>query len=270
MDVSLIARELMSAYASRQMLPSPLSAREEGFNLDAAYAVEAELVRLRRASGRTTVGRKVGYANKAVWRALKLETLVWARMYDDTVTMADGNNATLSLASMCSPKLEPEVVFKLRNPVVTGADAAAILESVEWLALGFEIVDSIFLDWKFQPPDFVAAYGLHAALVVGEPRRVDAGTISELVERLPVCPLRLHRNGELVAEGSGRNCLRSPALSLGELANAIARRADAEPLIAGEIVSTGTLTEPQPMSADETWTATIEGLGLDALTLRTT
>src|SRR5262245_40275659 len=102
MDGSLIARELMSAYANRQMHPSPPSAREQGFSLDAAYAVEAELVRLRRANGRTTVGRKVGYANKAVWRALKLETLVWARMYDDTVTMAGGNSATLSLAAMSS------------------------------------------------------------------------------------------------------------------------------------------------------------------------
>ena len=68
---------------------SPPSARDAGFDLAAAYAVEAELVRLRRAAGRTTVGRKVGYANKAVWRVLKLDTLVWAHMYDDTVRYAD-------------------------------------------------------------------------------------------------------------------------------------------------------------------------------------
>ena len=41
-------------------------------------------------------GRKVGYANKAVWRALKLDTLVWADMYDDTVRHAPRNDATLS------------------------------------------------------------------------------------------------------------------------------------------------------------------------------
>src|SRR6188768_1379430 len=107
--MSVLARELMDAYAHRQILPAALSARDPAFDLSAAYAVEGELVRLRRAAGHTAVGRKVGYANKAVWRALKLETLVWAHMYDDTVTMADGNNATLSLATMCSPKLEPEI-----------------------------------------------------------------------------------------------------------------------------------------------------------------
>ena len=44
-------------------------------------------------AGIATVGRKVGFANKAVWRVLKLETLVWAHMYDDTVRYADRNDA---------------------------------------------------------------------------------------------------------------------------------------------------------------------------------
>src|SRR3990167_1706796 len=185
MDVSALARELMRAYASREVLPVPLSSREAGFDLATAYAVEAELARLRRASGHTTVGRKVGYANKAVWRALKLETLVWAHMYDDTVIAASSNRASLSLGRMCSPRIEPEIVFKLRGPIDTGtADPAATLGAVEWLALGFEIVDSVFADWTFQPSDFVAAYGLHAALVVGEPRRLAPDVIPALAEQL--------------------------------------------------------------------------------------
>src|SRR5678810_64132 len=103
-----LARELMDAYANRHMLQAPLSDRDPSFDLTSAYAVEAELVRLRQMSGRITVGRKVGYANKAVWRALKLETLVWAHMYDDTVVDAGGSGEDgvhiLSLAHMCSPK----------------------------------------------------------------------------------------------------------------------------------------------------------------------
>jgi 2-oxo-3-hexenedioate decarboxylase len=271
MDVKALAQELTQAYAERRILSVPFSTRESAFDLPTAYAIEAELTRERRSSGRRTVGRKVGYANKALWRALKLETLVWAHMYDDTVTMATQNTATLSLGKMCSPKIEPEIVFKLRHPVGTAnLDPAAILASVEWLALGFEIVDSVFAEWKFQPADFVAAFGLHAALVVGEPRPVGADLIPSLVEQLPQCPVRLLKNGELAAEGSGRNSLRSPALCLGELASAISRRAGEEPLAAGELVSTGTLTEPQPILPDETWTANVDGLGLPALTLATT
>ena len=266
-----MAQEVTSAYAHRQTLPAPFSAREAGFDLNVAYAVEAELVRRRRESGRRTVGRKAGYANKAMWRALKLETLVWAHMYDDTVVEAGARRATLSLGRMCSPKIEPEIVFKLRRPIDVGnLDPVAVLGAVEWMALGFEIVDSIFADWKFQPSDFVAAFGLHAALVVGEPRRLDPDSIPALVAQLSQFPLRLLKNGQLAAEGSGRNSLRSPALCLGELASAIARRPGAEPLLGGELVSSGTLTEPQPILPGEIWSATADGLGLTDVTLMTT
>ena len=145
-----------------------------------------------------------------------------------------------------------------------------VLGSVEWLALGFEIVDSVFADWKFQPADFVAAFGLHAALVVGEPRPVNADNIPALVEQLAQFKVRLSRNDELVAEGSGRNSLRSPALCLGELASAIASRSPEEPLSGGELVSSGTLTEAPPIAPGETWTATLQGIDLSDLTLTTT
>ena len=267
--MSDLARELAAAFECGQTTTPP-SSRETGFDLDAAYAIEAELARTRRAQGHSTTGYKVGYANKAVWRALKLETLVWAHMYDDTVFGPPAPHS-FSLANMCSPKIEPEIVFKLKAALVPGlTEAADILRSVEWLALGFEIIDCPFPDWKFQPVDFVAAFGLHRALVVGQPLAVDETNIATLAEQLPRFTIRLTRDGELAGEGSGRNSLRSPALCLGELASAIAKRPGAEPLAAGDLVSSGTLTESQPIAADQSWTATMDGLNLPALTLHTT
>jgi 2-oxo-3-hexenedioate decarboxylase len=257
-DPTAIAREVAAAYSTRQVISVPFSARDVGFDLPAAYAVQAELARLRRASGRTTVGRKVGFANKALWRALKLETLVWAHMYDDTVRYARDGAASLPLEHMYSPKIEPEIVFKLKKPLGAGvSDPAAVLEAVDWLALGFEIVDCVFPDWKFQPIDFVAAFGLHVALIVGEPLPARAEHIPMLVEALPRFKV-----------SSGKNSLRSPALCLGELAAAIARRPAAEPLAAGELISSGSLTEAKPIVAGEAWTAVVDGLDVPALTLR--
>ena len=266
-----LAQELMAAYSSGHVIPSPPSARDAGFDLAEAYAVEAELAGLRRASGRTTVGRKVGFANKALWRVLKLDTLVWAHMYDDTVRYARNGVASLngSLAHMYSPKIEPEIVFKLKKPIDgDGRHAAAVLESVDWLALGFEIIDCVFPDWKFTPADFVAAFGLHAALVVGEPHSVQPEMIPRLVEQLPAFTVKLLKDQQLIDEGSGRNSLRSPALCLAELASAISRRPAAEPLAAGELVSSGTLTDSHPIAAGETWAAIVEGLDLPPLTLQ--
>ena len=100
----------------------PPSARDSGFDIKAAYAVEAELTRMRRAAGHATVGRKIGFANKALWRVLKLDTLVWAHMYDDTVRYAGaGNTADVPVVTDDIAEIEPEIVFKLKRPFAPAA-----------------------------------------------------------------------------------------------------------------------------------------------------
>lgn len=296
-DPKTLARELTAAYANRQPIATP-SSRYPEFDLVSAYAVEAELVRIRGASGHAAIGRKVGYANKAIWRVLKLDTLAWAHMYDDTVHHARNGETSLSLTRMYSPKIEPEIVFKLKagagpfqrrsgaaafapsalrraspelvsgpperrreSPALQAADA---LDACEWIALGFEIIDCVFPAWQYQPADFVAAFGLHAALVVGEPRPIEPA----MVDDLPRFTVRLLRDGQLAAEGSGRNVLRSPAACLGELAAATSRGPGADPLAGDEVISTGSMTESQPIAVGETWNAQLDGLALPALTLR--
>jgi len=269
-DVDDLARELLSAYETGQMVAVPPSGRP-GFDLNAAYEVEAKLKQLREAGGHRAVGRKVGFANKAMWRVFKLETLVWAHMYDDTVHYSDSNSTTLTLTHPRSLKIEPEIVFGLKLPIMAeGLDATAALESTDWLALGFEIIDCPFPEWKFQPADFVASLGLHAALVVGQRIQVRPDLIPKLADELPRFKVRMSKSGEFVEEGSGRNSLKSPASCLAELGAAIARRFPAQPLSAGEIVSSGTLTAGHPTRRDDLWRAEVEGLSLPSLTLRLT
>ena len=268
-----LAAEIAAAYANRQPIATP-SSRYPEFDLVSAYAVEAELVRIRGASGHATIGRKVGYANKAIWRVLKLDTLAWAHMYDDTVHHARNGETSLSITRMYSPKIEPEIVFRLKagagpfqrrsgaeSPAVQAADA---LDACEWIALGFEIIDCVFPAWQYQPADFVAAFGLHAALVVGQPRPIEPA----MVDDLPRFTVRLLKDGQVAAEGSGRNVLRSPAACLGELAAAASRGPGADPLAGDEVISTGSMTESQPIAVGETWNAQLDGLALPALTLR--
>ena len=269
-ELDLIARELFSAYETGQMVELPPSSRP-GFDLNAAYEVEARLQQFLEAAGHRTVGRKVGYANKAVWRMLKLETLVWGHMYDDTVHYASGNSAELTVPRPRSLKLEPEIVFGLKQPIMNeGLDATAALACAGWLALGFEIIDCPFPGWKFQPSDFVASFGLHAALVVGENIQVQPDLIPQLVDELPRIKVRMLKNGEFTEEGSGKNSLKSPALCLAELGAAIVRRFPSDPLRASEIVSSGTLTAGHPTASGDLWTAEVEGISLPSLTLRLT
>jgi 2-keto-4-pentenoate hydratase len=284
-EVEALARELMSAYETGQMIAVPPSARP-GFDLNTAYEVEARLQQLREAAGHKPVGRKVGYANKAMWRVFKLATLVWAHLYDDTVHYADDNSFMLSIAHPRSLKIEPEIVFGLKQSVTEeSADAGLALARVAWLALGFEIIDCPFPNWKFQPSDFVASFGLHAALVVGQKIPVQPNNPVNLVDQLSGFKLRISkgaklaeqgsaensvRGAEFVEEGSGKNSLKSPAWCLAELGAAIARRFPTTPLSAGEIVSSGTLTAGHPAATGDLWTAEVDGISLPSLILRLT
>ena len=263
-----LARELMSAYETGQGVATLPSARPD-FDLDAAYAVESTLKQFREASGATAIGRKVGYANRAMWRVFKLQTLVWGHMYDDTAHYSEGNAATVRIAHPHSLKVEPEIVFGLKEAITTeGFDAATALESCEWLAIGFEIIDCPFPDWKLQPSDFVAYFGLHVGLAVGEQVPITSDLIPTLLENLPRFKVRVSKDGQLQDEGSGKNCLGSPATCLAELGTAILRRFPDEPLMSGEIVSSGTLTAGHLASRGDSWTVEVEGLPLPKLTLQ--
>ena len=266
-DPAAIAQELIDAYEAGDLLPETLSSRE-GFDLDIAYAVEAELARRRRAQGHTVVGRKVAFANPAVWPKLSLQTVAWGSMYDDTVHPANEVEVT-PVPFTYAPKLEPEVVFKMKGPVTGNpADAVAVLNAVEWISLGYEIVDCPFPEWQFQPADLVAAYGFHSGLVLGQPTIVTAANASMLAKQLAEFKLKLFKNGTFIEEGGGRNVMRNPALCVGELAAAITRSPWAEPLRPGELVSTGALTTPMLIAPGETWRAEAEGIDLAPLVMK--
>ena len=266
-DANAIAQELIDAYEAGELIPQPLSSRP-GFDLAAAYAVEAELSRRRRAAGRRIVGRKIAFGNHAVLEKLGLKTVAWGPMYDDTVQRANDVEVT-PVPFTYAPKLEPEVVFKLKGPVTGNtSDAAAMLKAVEWLSLGYEIVDCPFPEWQFKPQDLVAAYGFHAGLVLGAPTQVTDANVQTLATQLGEFKLRLFKNDNFVEEGGGKNVFRNPALCLGELANALRDASWAEPLRAGELISTGSLTTPMLIAPGETWRAEPHGIDVAPLVMK--
>ena len=61
--------------------------------------------------------------------------------------------------------------------------------------------------------------------------------------------------------------LGTPLLAFAYLAEVLEQQTLFEAVQAGEIVTTGTLTAPQPVSAGETWTTVIDGIDLPGLTI---
>lgn len=260
-----IADRLIAAYDSATML-APIAAATPGFDVAAAYDVLHAIEQRRVAQGWRPVGRKIGFTNRTIWPRYGVYQPMGARVWSHTVHHATDGRARLALDGLVQPRIEPEVVFKLAAPVASGADARAVLEATEWIAAGFEIVQSHFPDWKFTAADCTAAFGLHGALVVGTPLRITDANREAIEARLPAFRATLRRRGEVIDTGVGSNVLDSPALALAHLANVLRAHPQLTPLAAGELVTTGTITDAWPVARGEIWSSdygTLEVAGLE-------
>lgn len=266
-EFAAIADRLIAAYDSATTLP-PITAGAPDFSIADGYEVLAEIERRRRAQGWQVVGRKIGFTNRTIWPRYNVWQPLWAHLWSRTIHFAPDGEASLPLQSFVQPRIEPEVVFKLKAPVPLTDDPLAVLASIEWIAPGFEIVQSHFPDWKLAAADCTAAFGLHGALVVGAPMPVTDANRAKLATTLPTFVLTLLRNDAVVDRGVGANVLDSPALALAHLARIIADQPKVSPLAAGEIVTTGTLTDAWPIAPGEMWSSDYSALGLDGLKLR--
>ena len=146
-------------------------------------------------------------------------------------------------------------------------DETALLTCVDWVAHGFEIVQSIFPQWQFSAADTVGANGVHGALLMG-PRHKIGQKIAEWQKTLSTFEIDLVNNGRLVDHGHSENVLGGPVSALRHLVSLLSRDAINPPLAAGEIVTTGTLTRAMPVRSSETWSTALEGIGLAGIRLR--
>jgi 2-oxo-3-hexenedioate decarboxylase len=261
-----VAAEVIAASrAGRQV--QPFSSRYADFSFADAYEVAQRVRDTRVANGETVVGRKIGFTNRAVWDRHGLSAPIWGFMYDTTVRDLSAANAQFPLAGLAEPRIEPEIVLRLAHSPHPGMSDDALLACVDWVAHGFEIVQSIFPGWVFTPADAVAAQGVHVALLIGQrhPLSPDRRLWDDVLSNFKV---ELIRDGEVATSGHGRDVLGGPIQALRFLVEALAQRPASEPLRAGEIVTTGTLTQALPVTPGQTWTTVVAGIEIEGLQLR--
>ena len=221
-------------------------------DLPSAYRSALAVRALRIARCETPRGYKIGFTNRTIWPRYNVYAPIWGSMWDTTVASCDGTG-TLSLAHLCQPRIEPEAVFGFRAT----SRAEASLDALDWVAPGFEVVQSHLPDWKFLAPQTVADGGLHARLLVGG--RVPIADLAENADQLhrtlAAARVRLHKNGSLAEEGAGANVLDSPLQALLHFLVELRSCPGATDVVAGDIVTTGTWTDAWPVRPGETWTA---------------
>jgi 2-oxo-3-hexenedioate decarboxylase len=186
-------------------------------------------------------------------------------VYDATVQFADEARASQPIGHLLEPRIEPEIVLHFSTAPPATGDEADMLAAIDWIAHGFEIVQSPFPDWKFKVADTVAVNGLHGALVVGP--QVPVASIADCARKLREFRITLAREGVVCAEGVGANVLGSPLLAAAHLVAVLRGLPQFPPVAAGEIVTTGTLTAALPVQPGETWSTALSGIELPGLTL---
>ena len=82
---------------------------------------------------------------------------------------------------------------------------------------------------------------------------------------MPAFELTLRHEAKVVDRGIGANVLDSPALALAHLARVLAEQPQAASLEAGEIVTTGTVTDAWPVAVGQTWSSDYGALALPGL-----
>jgi 2-oxo-3-hexenedioate decarboxylase len=240
---------------------------DDGFDVPAAYRVLDELHARRTAQGWTPIGRKIGFTNRTIWPEYDVWGPIWGSVYDRTVHDVPAPPRSFALAGLADPRIEPEIVFGLAKAPAAGMDEAALLGCIDWVAHGFELVQSIFPDWKFNAADTVAAYALHGALLIG-PRHAVAPQPERWLATLSTFEIDLCRDGAVADRGHAAHVLDGPLSALRHLVEVLAADATQPSLAAGEIVTTGTLTRALPVAAGQTWSTVLRGVAIDGIAVR--
>ena len=240
-----IAARLAKARTDRTAIGS-LSAELGDFDLASAYEVQ----RLLRREAGPLAGWKLGVTSRAKQVQVGVNEPVRGHL---AAADALDLGSPLVVAEHIQPRCEPEIVFvmgaDLSGPAVT---SSAVLAATASVAVGIEVLDSRYTDYKFTMPDVVADNTSAGRYVVGS--AVPATGLD-----LRLIGVVLEHNGEVVATASGAAALGHPAAAVAWLVRNLAL--ENEGLRAGDVVLSGGLTAAVPVKAGDVVTATADRFG---------
>jgi 2-oxo-3-hexenedioate decarboxylase len=228
-------REAAAALLATESERAPLSADWPALDLETAYAIQDEALRLRRERGETLIGLKLGLTSRAKQERMGITSPLLAWLTDAMVLPAG-----VPVPSLIHPRAEPELVFVLgRRLAGPGVTAATALAAVDRVYGGIEIIDSRYTDYRFTLPDAVADNGSSAYFGVGPvglpPAALDLSLEAALLEV----------DGQIVDTATGAAVQGHPAEALALAANALGARGLA--LEPGWLVLTGGMTDAVPL-----------------------
>ncbi len=232
-----------SRVSGRQLGPLPDRLRPR--SLDDAYRVQHLAHRLLGAGGYGRVGGwKIGCTTVVMQEYLGVEAPVAGAMFRSSMWHG-GHRFRVSPPRVLG--VECEIAVRVgrtldRRDEPYGVEEAAQAVSVSMAAI--EVVEDRYLDYlSMDVPTQVADDFYHFASVVGEEHEgVDPRSLRDVTSTMSI-------NGEPVGRGQGSDILGDPMVALAWLASTLAQRRT--PLLAGDVVSLGSLVKTQWVRAGD-------------------
>ena len=251
MDKMIIADEISKAISQTQQIV-PFSKRGIFLSLQDAYDV-AGLVK-ESLGLPPEIGKKIGFTNRNIWDVYNVNEPIWGPITSKSVSFTETSFQKIDLSQFCEPRIEPEVVICLREKPRHSDEDLNIF--IDWIAPGFEIVDSIYPNWSFALPDTIASGGLHGCLVIGKKLFINNDVERDLAD----LKVRLFKGASFEEEGTGANVLDGPVSAVRYLHKSLAAIKNQVLLSSGNIITTGTMTDAKPVFPGEKWTGKFEGI----------
>lgn len=229
---------------------SPVAQSGAAMTLADAYAVQHRLVGRRLSRGDRISGVKLGFTSRAKAIQMGVDDVIIGSV---TEAMRVEDGGLLDPAGFIHPRVEPELAYLIGSDLAADADDAALRRAVVGVAPALEIIDSRYLDFRFDLEDVVADNTSAAAYVIGP--WADAATAGDLGNR----GVLLEIDGRPSATGSTAAILGHPDRAI---ATALRMsRAHGFELRAGMVLLAGAATAAVPLPHGAHVAASVTGLG---------
>lgn len=202
---------------------------ESVMSLAHAYEIQAANIARRVERGEQRIGVKMGFTSRAKMLQMGIDDVIWGRL---TSGMRVEEGTTLKLSNYVHPRVEPEIAFLLKAPLVGSVSASEALAAVACVAPALEIIDSRYKDFKFSLPDVIADNASSSGFIIGNWHAPNTD-LSNL-------GMVMSFDGKTQHAGSSAAILGNPVRALVAAARLAAQAG--EPLKAGDIVMAGAAT----------------------------
>ncbi|MEM7104715.1 MAG: fumarylacetoacetate hydrolase family protein [Bacteroidota bacterium] len=249
-NIEAAAKRLRKA-AETRVVCSPVRDLIDEYDEELAYKVQQINNDLRIKAGERVVGKKIGLTSKSVQAQFGISAPDFGLLFDTNEVL---NGSEISIAEIMQPRVETEIAFILGKDLIDPSiTAAEMLSAIDFALASIEIVGSRIKNWDIRITDTIADNASASHFVLGH-KPVHLSNF-DLIN----CKMAMQKNGEVVSEGKGSDCIGSPINAAIWLARKMTTLGD--PLKAGDILLTGALGPMVPVDAGDHVSATIEGLG---------